>query len=395
MKLFTPVLIGKLEMKNRIVLPPMVSGLTGQGGHVNEELIEHYRRFAAAGCGLIILEACSVNEERSLTGPGIWDYSFIPGLSELAEAIHRAGARVFVQLADSLRTVNKRPVSLNKRDIEGIREDFIAAAGRAYRAGFDGVELHCAHGFTLADFLSRLSNHRRDDYGGSVEGRCRTVVEIIKGIRGIVREELFAIGCRINGDEFITGGNTLKDARSIGRALETAGADYIHVSAGARREGGMDSYSMNRCEPAAGFEHACNIHLAEGVKMVVRVPVIGVGKIPTPAVAEWVLQRDKADMVAIGRAQIADPEWVKKARAGASSSIRRCIYCNHCLKEIRAGHPISCILDSEKDESDDEERQELMEGIEGRNRVCCTNGRSKQKRNILKQYIILLRYLFP
>lgn len=339
--------LGHVQLRNRLVFPAMVTCYTDDLGLVTPRAIEHYRAIARGGVGLVTLEATSVNQERKLAGLGIWNDAQVPILKGLVEVIHAEEAAVCIQIADGLRFTGKTPEDLSAQEVEAIIEEFVAGVLRAFTAGADAVELHGAHSYTLADFLSRRSNHRRDSYGGAVQ--CR--VEIVRQIIARVRErcdEPNIIGVRINGEEFIVGGNTLRDACGIASLLEDAGANFIHVSAGARHEDGADSYSMHRCEPPAEFPDAANIHLAEAVKQMVGIPVIGVGKIPTTGLATRLIEQGKCDLVAMCRAILADYDLPNKERAGAPDQVRRCIYCNKCLEAIWRGEPTSCVLWREK-----------------------------------------------
>jgi 2,4-dienoyl-CoA reductase-like NADH-dependent reductase (Old Yellow Enzyme family) len=274
---------------------------------------------------------------------GIWDDAHVSVLKRLVEVLHIEGAAVGIQLADGLRFTGKKPCDLSEPEIEGIIEDFVRGILRAFQAEVDLVELHGAHSYTLADFLSRRANTRTDAYGGPPARRAEIVRRIIRRAsdRG-ARQGV--VGVRINGDDFIAGGNTTLDACAIACELEGAGAAFIHVSAGARREEGESSCSVSRCEPAADFPDAANIHLAEAVKQAVKIPVIGVGKISNTGLATRLIGQGKCDLAAMGRAILADYDLPNKEKAGAHEQVRRCIYCNSCLKAIQLNQPVSCVL---------------------------------------------------
>jgi 2,4-dienoyl-CoA reductase-like NADH-dependent reductase (Old Yellow Enzyme family) len=340
---FRPFELRHVKLRNRLVFPAMVTRYSDKVGLVTPQILKHYQAVARGGVGLVTLEATSVNERRKLAGLGIWDNAHVDVLKRLVDAIHEEGAAVSIQIADGLRFINATPADLNEKQIATIVVEFAAGVLRAFQAEADMVELHAAHSYTLADFLSRRANHRKDDYGGPPSHR----VHIIRQIISLVREKLEqpnVIGVRINGDEFISGGNTLRDACAIASELEEVGANFIHISAGARREDGENSYSVSRCEPNAEFPNAPNIHLAEGVKQVVEIPVIGVGKVPTTGFATQLIEQGRCDLVAMGRAILADYDLPNKEKAGAVDQVRRCIYCNKCLDAIGQGQPVTCVL---------------------------------------------------
>lgn len=339
---FQPYDLLHVKLRNRLVFPAMVTRYADKTGLVSPQALKHYRAVAAGGVGLVTLEATSVNERRKLAGLGIWDNNHVGILKSLVDAVHAEGAAVCIQIADGLRFLNATPSDLDAKQVGTIIVEFAAGVLRAFQAEADMVELHAAHSYTLADFLSRRANRRTDEYGGPPRRRVQIIRKIIELVRN-KWDQPNVIGVRLNGEEFIPGGNTLKDSCSLARELEEAGANYISVSAGARYEEGENSYSISRCEPNANFPDAVNIHLAEAVKKAVDIPVIGAGKIPTTELATQVIEQGKCDLVAMGRAILADYDLPNKEKAGAADQVRRCIYCNKCLEAIWRGEPVSCI----------------------------------------------------
>jgi 2,4-dienoyl-CoA reductase-like NADH-dependent reductase (Old Yellow Enzyme family) len=340
---FKPFELLHVKLRNRLVFPPMVTRYSDKTGLVTPQILKHYQAVAHGGVGLVTLEATSINEKRRLAGLGIWDKAHVSILKKLIDVIHEEGAAVSVQIADGIRFMNITPTDLSEDDLKTLIIEFAAGVLRALQAEADVIELHAAHSYTLADFLSKRSNKRTDKFGGGPEQR----IEIIRQIIGLVRrkwEQPNVIGVRINGDEFITGGNTLKDACEIAAALEEAGVNFIHVSAGARREDGDKSYSVSRCEPGAEFVDAPNIHLAEKIRQVVGIPVIGVGKIPTTELATRLIEQERCDLVGMGRAILADYDLPNKEKAGATDQVRRCMYCNSCLHCLEQDKPVRCVL---------------------------------------------------
>ncbi|MDO8491795.1 MAG: FAD-dependent oxidoreductase [Dehalococcoidia bacterium] len=345
-KLFEPVRIGTMEIRNRIVLPPMGTCYADEDGYVTERMKSYYASRAEGGCGLVILEYTCVDspegENLSYT-LRIDDDRFIPGLTELAQAIKKHGARAALQLhhvgregksqvtrmqpvsASPLRAPgHETPRELSVPEIKRIVTRFADGAERARRAGFDGVEVHSASGYLLNNFLSAASNKRTDEYGGSLENRARILVEILHAIRQKVGNS-YPVWCRINGLEWgETDGITIEEAARIAALAERAGADAIHV-----RDFAAASHMLLTISPPPGNL----IPQAAAVKSAVKVPVIASGRID-PELAEKTLREGKADLIAMGRWQIADPEIAGKAAQGRLDEIRPCIACMRCGETV-------------------------------------------------------------
>ena len=347
-RLWEPFRIGRMELRNRIVMPPVTTQYASEEGYVTERTRNHYEARARGGTALLIVEASYIH----LRGQGfgyqlnISDDKFIPGLSELAQEIQRHSARAAIQLyhggreakpKDSeMQTVapsplagssGKVPEELTVDEIREIVGFFARAAGRAKKAGFDGVEVHGAHGYLVDQFLSRSTNKRRDAYGGDLRNRARFLIEVIEAVRGMVGSD-YPVWCRINGSEYgFEHGTSLEEAKEIALMAQEAGADAIHVSAG----GPKNPVNL----PSPTFFPAVVADLAEGVKRAVTVPVIAVGKI-TPESGERILAEGKADLVAIGKGLLADPELPNKVASGKLEDIRPCIYCMACMDDLRS-----------------------------------------------------------
>jgi 2,4-dienoyl-CoA reductase (NADPH2) len=274
----------------------------------------------------------------------VYDDKFLPGLQQLTDVIHSHGAKVAMQIGHGghrcrSKVIGAQPVSpstvrgiwgeepraLTIDEIKALIQDFVEAATRVKRAGFDGVEIHCAHGYLLRQFLSPLTNKRTDEYGGEIRGRAKIVCEILQGIK----QELgsYPVWCRINGDEFLEGGQTLEDAKFIARLLADIGADAVSVSAGTYE-------SLQWSVQPMFLPKGCLLPLAHGVKSAVQIPVTAVGRINTPEIAERALEEEQADFIALGRALIADPEFPKKAAEGRVNEIRRCAADNACIDQL-------------------------------------------------------------
>jgi 2,4-dienoyl-CoA reductase-like NADH-dependent reductase (Old Yellow Enzyme family) len=344
-KVFEPIKIGKITIPNRIVMAPMDTNLASEDGYVTDQLIEHYRKRAAGGVGLVTVEITSVNPKREMKPKhslSAFSDKYVDGLSKLAKSIKEEGAIASLQLGDYLAATNKKPADLSTLEIEEIINDFVQAAVRVKNAGFDIVDFHMAHRYTIADFLSKCANKREDSYGKNLSGRTKLAETIVKETKKQLGED-FPIICRINGDEFMVGGNTIIDSIYISKKLVRAGADAIHVSAGGRIElGGNRSYSSYRQVPTYDMGDGLNVHLAEEIKKKVgSVPIITVGKIGTPSLIEEIINSGKADMVSLGRALLADAEFVNKMKE--NKQYKKCIYHNDCIRLYLKNKPVKCV----------------------------------------------------
>jgi 2,4-dienoyl-CoA reductase-like NADH-dependent reductase (Old Yellow Enzyme family)/thioredoxin reductase len=327
-------------------------------GGITQRYIDFLVERARGGVGLIVTGNSCVDWPRGKVGGNPFrldDERFISGFNELAESVRVHGARVAAQLQFSGRLATRsatggirpvapsemplspdgeRPSALTIDEIRDVIGKFARAAFLAKQAGLDAVELHGAHGYLIGQFLSPFTNRRTDAYGGTREGRVRFAVELVTAVRTAVGPD-YPIIYRMSADERIEGGLTLDESQWFASRLEKAGVDAFHVTAGIYE-------SRNWMFPSTGVENACNVPLAEGIKKAVSVPVIAVGKINDPGVAEEILQQGRADMVAMGRALIADPELPKKAKEGRLDDIRPCIYCNECIGRLYRNWRVRC-----------------------------------------------------
>lgn len=359
-KIFEPIRIGRLEIKNRMVMAPMHSSMAAETGAVSERLLAYYEARARGGVGLLIAEHLIVDYPRGKNTPicvTIHDDKFIGGLGRLVEAVQAHGARIVAQInhagretspaaTEGLELVSAsdipfallggKPRPLTIPEIRDLVKKFRAAARRAKVAGFDGVEIHAAHGYLIGQFLSPYTNKRTDEYGGSFDNRIRFLLEIVREVREEVGPD-YPLFCRISGSELIDEGLTLDDMKEVARRLEAVSIDCIDVSAGIY-ESRIWTY------PLMGAEPGCLAYLAAGIKEAVRVPVIAVGKINDPRVAEEILLAGKADLVAFGRALLADPDLPRKARENRLADIRPCIACNICMDRIRKALHLGCAV---------------------------------------------------
>ena len=358
-RLFTPIKVGKLDLKNRIIMPPMIERLATHGAP-NDAVKDFYAARARGGVALIVLTPGIV--DISMASPiqlGIYDDSFIPGFKQFTDLIHSCGGRMGIQLMHlgrqggeikRYKPVAASPIPLTPKDevpreltigeVEGLVEKFAEAARRARDAGFDMVELHGCHGYLLSGFLSPLTNRRGDKYGGSVANRARFVMEIVGLIKERVGED-FPVSVRMNGSDYMPGGVTVDMARQTAKLLEEAGADMVGVSGGA-----YGSYPV--IVPPYDQPRGCNVPLAAAVKEVVKVPVAVAGRLDDPLVADEVLVTGKADVIAVARGLLADPELPNKALRGDFKGIRRCIACNVCIDgDPTPVSPITCTVNAE------------------------------------------------
>ena len=355
--------IGKTEIKNRFIVPPMDSSMTDESGRVNDRLIAYYRERAKGGFGLVITEYTCVDRPDGLANPtqlSISDDSYIPGMKKLADAIHEEGGKIFVQLQhpgrettteitgrqtiapSSVPSLNKKgvPRALSKKEIKTLVEKFAQGARRAKEAGMDGVEVQCGHGYLVAQFLSGISNKRLDEYGGSLENRARFASEIVRRIKKICGDE-FPISCRISGEERISGGLSEEDATVIAKIMEKSGADAIHVSTG------TVASSAWLIGPSA-LPNGFNLSAAQKIKKAVHIPVIAVGRITEPALADRIIEDGIADFVSLGRASIADPALPKKTIENRVNEICPCVGClSRCFYTegvVPGDRAVSCML---------------------------------------------------
>lgn len=362
-KLFSPVSINGMVLPNRIVLPAMVTRLSGEDGLVNQDITDRYVRYAQGEPGLIVVEAMAVHSAKSGPLLRISDDQFKPGLTALAAKIHDTSpSKVVPQIIHFLKISRsgwrQKIEDLTLDEIKLIIEQYGEAAVRARECGFDGVELHMAHAYTMSSFLSK-KNRRPDHYGGkSLENRLRMPLEVLRKVREQVGDD-FPIGVRFLGEECIKGGYTTEESAMIAVRMAQSGVDYISLSAGGKFEDAIHKdgevpypytgYSGDRCMPPMDYPDGYNLHMAEAARRLLRkhglsVPVVATGKIPSPELAEEILQEDRADLIGMARALLADPDLPRKARSGNSEQIVKCIYWNICKALDETFHKVVCGL---------------------------------------------------
>ena len=361
--IFSEGRIGRLVIPNRLVMAPVDTNFADYEGKVSEKMLAYYGMRAGGGVGMVIVENSQVEGPRgknTIRQLCVSDDRFITGLKRLAFAIHKHHVPAILQLhhagrqttreitgglqpvapsAIPCKNLGERPRALMKDEIEEIENRFAKAAVRAKTAGFDGIELHGAHGYLIGQFMSPYTNHRKDEYGGDFEGRMRFPLRIIEKVRAAVGDD-YPILFRLSADEFVKGGITLEESRKIAKRLEEAGVDALDVSAG------IYESLVTILEPMS-YREGWRVYLAREIKEMVSIPVITVGNIRYPKTVEKILARGEADFVAMGRALIADPEWPLKAKEGREEEIRYCISCNEGCLGNRLTDYIGCSINPE------------------------------------------------
>ena len=344
------------------MMPPLVTRLATEDGQVTDELLDRYLLYARGGVGIIVTEAVSVKKQKSGPLLRLSDDNFIPGLKQLTNCIHaETDAKIAPQLIHFLKLsrsgYRQKVEDLTLDEVREIPELFAQAAYRARQAGFDAIELHCAHAYTMSSFLSR-HNKRTDAYGGSSTKRLRLAEEVIGAVRRAVGHD-FVIGARINGDEFTRGGNSLKHSRPIALQFAALGLDYLSVSAGGKFEDAVQregralepyttGYSGSRAIPPNWHPQKVNVYLCAAITKALRenghqTTTITAGRIPTARVAESVLENNEADMVAVARPILCDPYWPQKYREGRDEEVQKCVYCNECCEMDAAHKKVTCV----------------------------------------------------
>ena len=366
---FSPVEIGGITAKNRVVMAPMQTNLSGNTeGEINERIIRYYMERAKGGVGTIVVGASAVDWDTCKSPVNQKNISFdrhLPGWAALNDEMQSYGVRTFVQIHHAGRQMaphfldanqepevpDRDPISasdvpekfmgntprpMETEEVEAMVERFGDAALRVKRAGFDGVMLHGAHGYLIEQFMSPYTNRRDDKYGGSFENRLRFPKEVIRDVREKVGDE-YPVALRISVEEYVEEGYHLDEGVRICEELEAEGIDWLDITAGIYETMPTIFYPFAQ-------EEAYRIHHAAAVREAVDVPVSGVGKIRSPETAERILREGQADMVSIARSLLADPEWPKKSRDGRLDEIRHCISCNYCTQRLFEDKPAACAV---------------------------------------------------
>jgi len=366
---FQPCRIGGLTLKNRLAMSQMTMNYATEEGMVTDKLIAYYRERAKGGVGLILVEGTYFTPEGKgyVRQIGLASQAHVEGLKRLTDAVHGLynGARIFLQIHHaggraSSKVTGIQPVApsavppypgaetpraLTRDQIAGLIEAHVEAAARAKEAGFDGVDIHCAHGYLVPSFFSPMTNLRTDEYGGDPAGRTRFLLETIRGIRKRLGRA-YPLTIKISGDEYIEGGLGIGEMIAIARLAQDAGIDGLIVSAGTvggkKIEDLSEAHKVMRTLPMM-TRTACLVPIAAEFKKALQIPVVAVGRINAVALAEEILSQGKADVVSIGRPLLADPELPNKAAEGREGEIRPCIACNEgCYKRILGQLDVRC-----------------------------------------------------
>lgn len=356
-RLFTPITIGSMTLKNRIVMPAM-HHLYTDNGYNTPRFSEYYWKRVEGGAGLIIVGSCRFDDYGAKEGSmSLRTDDTVPGWKTFTDGVHQRGGKVAVQLYHAGRYMPKADVpcggdalspsatytpytretapEMTRDQIFALLDDYVAGARRAVEAGFDAVEISASSGYLLCQFLSPLTNLRTDEFGGSWENRCRFPLMVIEAVRKVLPEN-YPLILRLGADDFVPNSNTLADAMAFAPLAEQAGVDMFNIT------GGWHETKIPQLTgdlPRGGLSY-----LGKGIKSVVSVPVMMCNRVAEPVTAEEILALGKADMVGLGRPLVTDPELPNKARDGKLSEIRPCMACNQgCLANTFFDRPITCL----------------------------------------------------
>ena len=381
--MFNPGQIGRMKVKNRTVFAAICSNSGSIDGSITPLTIHHYIERAKGGVGLITVEINYVEPRGkwSLRQLSIDHDRYLAGHRDLVNAVHTYGTKAICQLHHRGRMIhcdtgyelvapsglfpsmnpsypNGAPRELTVPEIYGLIQKFAEAAERAKKAGYDGVEVHGAHGYLVNEFMSPHSNRRTDEFGGDVRGKMKFPVEIVKAIKAKTGND-FPVVFKMNGADFDKIGITLDDAKIQARLLVEAGVDAIDVSAG--------TYStIYTCVPPMQYKEGFRTYLAEGIKSTVNIPIFYVGGLASPEFCEAIIKDGKADFVEFGRALIADPEWPNKAKEGRVEDIRKCISCNvGCFLNLVLQDHVRCTINAA--EGSDAQSAEITPAAKSKN----------------------------
>ncbi len=361
--LLTPARIGPVDIKNRIIMPPMTTRTADAEGFITDDSVAYYMARVHGGVGLITVEMASPEKcgRHRRHEVGIYDDRFLPGLTRLVDEIHRGGAKASIQLGHGgghtrIDICGETPIApsaiphpvyettfetivpqeMTKARIAESIAAHVTAALRAQKAGFDCVEIHAAHGYLISQFHAPFENRRTDEYGGSLENRARFGLEILRAVKAVLPG--MGVIYRLSVEDFFPGGLTFDEGRQIALWAAKGGADALHISAGHYRS----LPSAQIVLPPMSMPDAPFLDFAADVKKPVNVPVIAVGRLGDPALAQAAVTSGKTDFIALGRTLVADPQWVEKV--GRGEPVRRCLACNTCINEMRGGARIGCVV---------------------------------------------------
>ncbi len=338
-KLFTPIRIGKVEIKNRVIQPSMCVYFNADDGHINDTFCDYLRERAEGGMGMITIPG-SPHGKVSSGRPAISDDSYIEDWKTMSTITHEYDVRLFCQIHPAKFQAGRghqveAPEDYTQADIDRLVDSYAAAAKRAQAAGVDGAEIHGGHAHEVAMFMSPLYNYRTDEYGGDVRGRAKFPAMIIEGIKKLCGSD-YPVIFRISGNEYVEGGRTIEDSAKICRILEKAGADAIHVTSGMPASDGYIAATMD-------MEDCFNVDAAAYMKQHVSIPVIAVNRIVDIKEAVDIVECGKADMVAMARGHLADAQLVNKYLGINKEPVRRCVGCNQGCRDNAVRKKIICM----------------------------------------------------
>ena len=358
LKVSEPIQIGRMTVKNRIVFPPMNTNLTSEDGYVTPRLEEYYLRRARGGAGMIILEAATIDpNSRNHPGqPVFYDRKHVAAWATLVEKLHRYDTKVSIELvhygSEASLAPRESPSAVSKyKDAPGsalslariheIQHQFAYSAMLAKKAGMDAITLHACHGYLLAEFLSPVFNHRTDEYGGSFENRCRFLLETIALCREAVGPA-FPIMVRYSANEFVQGGREMEECVELAKVLEANGVDAIDISASQ-----PSAYLMTTPPYCLPEGKGLLLPYSAAIKKAVKVPVFTAIGLRDPEQIEEILESGQADLIHLGRPQLADPDYANKMMQGKGDTIRHCLSCEFCLDTLDDDRPIACAVNPE------------------------------------------------
>lgn len=357
--LFEPGKIGNCQIRNRVVMPPMTTGFAGLDGQPTDQMVAFYEERAKGGVGLIVSEIFCIDPESGVSFPrqlSTINPMNISSIARMVAKVQSHGAKMFAQIhhggstndpalnngtiysaSDVPNLIGVPPTPLTIDQIHHIQEEFISTAVSCKLAGFDGVELHAAHGYLIAEFFSGNTNVRTDEYGGSLENRCRFATEIIAGIKAACGKD-YPVTARLSAGEFDPmheNSITLEESVEIAKILEAAGLDALDLSV-------CNQFSSETAIEPYSYAQGWRKDNAKAIKDAVSIPVISTSTIKQPEFAEKLLEEGYCDFVGIGRGNLADPEWSIKAREGRSDEIHKCIGCLHCFESLLGKAFLNC-----------------------------------------------------
>ncbi len=350
-KLFEPVRIGSMELKNRVIMGPLGTAMADENHWPTPRQVRYYEERAKGGVAMVMMEHTGVQEMgvRSATATGIWDPAGVPAWKALVDAIHKNGAKAGIQLghqgsctdysrilggecvaASNIRCykIQEKTRFMTREEMEQFKKDYVKSVKLAIEAGFDTVMFHMTNGYFLASWLSGRTNKRTDEYGGTLENRLRFPLELVAAVREAVGPD-YPLMARLATRE-VNGGRTIEETRVVARALQDAGIDAIDLNSGSWSEYDWEFPSYFQQE---GFL----LEDAEKIRASVHIPIISGGRITEPLMAEQALEEGRCDLISVTRGFLADPQWLIKTQTGRTQAIRRCVACTRCINDRESG----------------------------------------------------------